>query len=402
MSVAILADLAGANLALAVGVAVVLALRGPVRRRFGALAAYLLWLTPPLCALASRLPAPAASVSLAPIMASAGRVAGQAVPAALVTEAVARALVWTWLVGATASAAVFVARQVRFTRSLGPLFPDPREPALLRGRHVGTGPMVLACPWPRIVLPADFEACFRGEARVLVLAHERVHLARGDAVINALVVAAQCLAWFNPLVHLGARRLRLDQEMACDEAVLSRRPQARRLYAETLLGALITPRVVPFGCPWPAGGAQTLKERLVMLNIPAKSPARKAAGLTLAAVVGLAGAGAVWTAEARPAAAITKPDWSAKPTADDMARFYPAGAAAANRGGRAIINCSVLTTGRLTKCKIKSESPGDQGFGAAALQAAEIFQMRPKTLDGKPVAGGQVTIPLVFAVGPKT
>jgi TonB family protein len=402
MSAAVLSEIVGANLALAGGVAAVLVLRGPVRRRLGALAAYLLWLTPPLCALAALSPAPIAATPLAPIVLSASQTIRGAVPGALASQVAATLALLVWALGAVVMAVAFAIRQVRFTRSLGPLAPHAREPDLLQGRHVGSGPMVLAYPWPRIVVPADFDVRFKGEARALVLAHERVHLERGDALINALVAAVQCLAWFNPLVRLGAHRLRLDQEMACDEAVLARRPHARRLYAETLLDTLLVPRVVPFGCHWPAGGAHPLKERLVMLNIPARNPARRAAGVALAALVGLAGAGAVWAAEARPAHAITKPDWAAKPTADDMARFYPAAAAAANLGGRAIINCRVLTTGRLTTCKVVSESPGDQGFGAAALQVAEIFQMRPKTLDGKPVAGGEVTIPLVFAVGPKT
>ncbi|ATC26370.1 TonB family protein [Caulobacter vibrioides] len=398
MSAAVLSGLAGANLALAGGVLAVMALRGPVRRRFGALPAYLLWLTPPLCALAALAPTPIEATPLAPILITAGKAARAAVPPVLATSTVAQLVLALWALGALVAATAFLVRQVRFTRSLGSLRPHPADPRLLIGQHVGAGPMVLASPWPRIVAPADFDARFQGEARDLVLAHERVHLARGDAQINALVVALQCLCWFNPLVHLGAHRLRLDQEMACDEAVLARHPEARRLYAETLLDTLLAPRVVPFGCHWPAGGAHPLKERLIMLNIPTRSPARRATGLALAALVGLAGAGAVWAAEARPAPVITKPNWIAKPTAQDMARFYPATAVAAKAEGFAVIDCRVTAAGQLTACKVLRESADAHGFGAAALQVAPLFQMSPQTIDGKPVNGGQVTIPIRFSV----
>lgn len=135
-----------------------------------------------------------------------------------------------------------------------------------------------------------------------------------------------------------------------------------------------------------------------MLNIPTRSPAKRATGLALAALVGLAGAGAVWAAEARPAPVITKPNWIAKPTANDMARFYPAAAKAAKAEGFAVIDCRVTATGQLTACKVLRESADAYGFGAAALQLGTIFQMSPLTIDGKPVNGGQVTIPIRFSV----
>ena len=391
-----------ANLALAAAILAVMLLRRSVRRRFGPLAAYALWLAAPLCALVSLIPVHAPTTVMAPAVEFAATAARTVAPAAAKTPALPLLLLILWAAGALAAFALFALRQARFVRAVGALTPLDDEPAVLRGHHVDAGPLVLGALRPRIVVPADFEARFTGEARALVLAHEDVHLRRGDATINGLVVALQCLCWFNPLVHLAARALRVDQEIACDAAVIERHPHARHLYAQTLLSAVLTANTAPLGCHWPATGPHPLKERLTMLNAASLTPLRRKAGLALVALVASAAAGAVWaanpTAPALAPAVITRPDWVQKPDANDLARYYPADAAAAKAGGRAAITCTVAIAGNLENCAVIHQSDGPYAFGQAALQLSQIFRMQPETLDGKPTAGGKVTIPIVFSV----
>ncbi|MDQ0464227.1 TonB family protein [Caulobacter ginsengisoli] len=93
---------------------------------------------------------------------------------------------------------------------------------------------------------------------------------------------------------------------------------------------------------------------------------------------------------------VTNPDWSRRPTGDDVARYYPERAQRLNIGGRAVIACTVALDGRLVDCKVVSETPPDQDFGPAAVRMSSQFRMWPKTVDGEPVEGGEVRIPIVF------
>lgn len=106
-------------------------------------------------------------------------------------------------------------------------------------------------------------------------------------------------------------------------------------------------------------------------------------------------------AQAGPRKVITRPDWAKKPTGDEMAAFFPQRASDEEVSGRATITCTVTVEGLLADCSVEDEKPEGYGFGDAALAAAASFRMSPKLIDGEPVAGGQVTIPLVFNV-PKT
>ena len=93
---------------------------------------------------------------------------------------------------------------------------------------------------------------------------------------------------------------------------------------------------------------------------------------------------------------ITNPDWLRRPSAEDLAQYYPDRAQRLGVSGRATLHCTVTAQGTLSDCSISAEDPPDQGFGTAALKMTRLFKMRPSTRDGQPVGGAAINIPLVF------
>lgn len=298
MTADLLAVLIKANLAATAAILLVLAVRKITRKTFGARLAYALWLAVPFAAGASLLPARKIFVTLsaeplmlpAPVEMAAAQMIATPVSAAPELSTLALGL---WLIGLIASGLLLIWRQSRFMASLGGV---RAESGYLRARSSEVGPMVVGALRPRIIVPTDFESRFDACERDVVLAHEHAHLKSGDTRINAVVALAQCIAWFNPLVHVAARYLRLDQEMACDAAVLAARPTDRLLYANALLKAQTHDHPLPLGCYWPAG-ANPLKERIIMLKSQSPSRLRILAGATILTGI-CAGAGAAaWAAQ---------------------------------------------------------------------------------------------------------
>lgn len=224
-----------ANVAAGVVVLLVLALRGPVRRLWGPEAAYVMWLAPLLAAGAVLMPA---------------RVSDTVPVTDAALPAPAEPMLGVWVLGALIVGWLMISAQRRFE---------------ILARAGQGGPSLIGVLTPRIVMPPD-DGSYTAEERDLIRAHERTHILRRDPAWRALTAALQCLFWFNPLVHVAAAAMRMDQELACDAAVLRPRKSAKAAYARALLKAQLSGQPAPFVCRWAASGQHPLELRLEQLK----------------------------------------------------------------------------------------------------------------------------------------
>ena len=270
MAAEVLTHLAFGNLAAGLAILLVLMLRRPVRKLFGAEVAYLLWLLPLAAGFAALLPARAAE----PGAAAARRFIVSGDHVAL--------LGGVWVAGAVIAFSLLVWGQARF---------------LSRARQGKAGPAVVGVLTPRMIVPNDYQSLYTDAERAVIRAHERAHIERLDPRANAVMAVIQCLGWFNPLIHIAVKEARLDQELACDARVMARLSRERGLYARTLLKTQLGARALPLGCHWPAPAPHPLEERVTMLARPKPTLRRTAVGGALVTVMSLTAAVGAWSAQ---------------------------------------------------------------------------------------------------------
>lgn len=288
-------DLLRLTLFITIALLLLLALRTPLRRVFGAATAYQAWLLAPLVTIVACLPTRTTPTMHVPAAVRTVRVlATSMMPAPSLPVDL---LLIVWACGALALAIWFIHAHRTFLRAAGPLL----QAGALHVSTGDTGPASVGLWRPKIIVPHDFLQRYTASEQALVIAHEQVHIDRRDALANLLQAAFQCVFWFNPLVHLAARHFRQDQELACDARVMAQYPNQRRSYAEALLKShTTTPLQGGIHCHWQTH--HPIKERLMQLQTTVPALSRRIVGRCL---VGVLAAGAVFgtlAARAEPAA----------------------------------------------------------------------------------------------------
>jgi beta-lactamase regulating signal transducer with metallopeptidase domain len=170
-------------------------------------------------------------------------------------------------------------------------------------------PAVTGMLAPVVLVPRAAEG-WSDERRVAVLLHELAHVRRRDCLAQIVGQLACALHWFDPLAWLAASRLRLERELAADDAVITAGARPSR-YAEDLL-AIAGVRAAPASA---LGMAERSQLAARIAAIVATGRARRPlstprAGLLVTGAAALLLAVACATPEA-PAPAVAPPPASA-------------------------------------------------------------------------------------------
>ncbi|GGH65660.1 hypothetical protein GCM10008014_45260 [Paenibacillus silvae] len=97
-------------------------------------------------------------------------------------------------------------------------------------------PMVIGFIKPVIVMPTTN---LTPKEKALILSHELVHLNRRDLLVKLIVLLANSIHWFNPMVYFLKKQTMIYCELSCDEKVVQNlNVRDRRIYGETLLSML--------------------------------------------------------------------------------------------------------------------------------------------------------------------
>jgi beta-lactamase regulating signal transducer with metallopeptidase domain len=229
-----------------------------------------------------------------------------------------------WAAGTAAFLSPLLMALVRVRRIRRTAVPWARGRRFLHGRRADVllheevaAPMTCGLLRPAIVLPMDAPS-WTDDQITRAFAHELEHVHRGDWWMQVASRVVCALYWFHPLVWVAWRRLALEAERACDDAVLRESDSVG--YAEQLvsLARRLSPRA-----PQPLlsmAGRSDLSARVRALLDPGQARGRIGLGVAMPAFA----MAALFVAIVAPLNAIATHEVMPLPRSIDLALFSAA------------------------------------------------------------------------------
>ncbi len=98
------------------------------------------------------------------------------------------------------------------------------------------GPVLAGFIRPKLLLPGQFSQTLSREQLRHIFLHELAHAKRRDILINWCTGLLQAIYWFNPIIWYAFYKMRVDQEIACDDLALAcLDPSESKAYAGTII-----------------------------------------------------------------------------------------------------------------------------------------------------------------------
>ena len=127
------------------------------------------------------------------------------------------------------------------------------------------GPMLLGFVKPVVLLPRRF---YGQQELALILRHELTHYKFHDLWYKLLLLMANGVHWFNPLVWLMVRQANRDVEQVCDEFVVRNQDlDYRKAYSMTILKAMANQKGIALST-YLSKQAQSSKKRFAAILYP--------------------------------------------------------------------------------------------------------------------------------------
>lgn len=138
---------------------------------------------------------------------------------------------------------------------------------VLQSKVVST-PCIFGIVKPVILFPKEMANKLSAEDKKYIFMHELVHFKRKDNLLSMIFIILTIIYWFNPIIYLAFKKVKVECEISCDATALSYvRAKERKDYGRAIVNLIQYVSLKDIK-PWISGSANKsdMKKRIIMIS----------------------------------------------------------------------------------------------------------------------------------------